>query len=517
MFIFQKYATFWQGMAKHPRNPLAFTASAMALLLLVLVFFSQKHLPPIAQQEVELPVASGTLKGTLWLPQQQNRLRTAAVPGVILVHGMASSRRSMQHLAKTLAYQGIGAFVFDLQGYGESSIATETQDLYALYRENAMESLQFLQSHPAIQSHHIAFVGHSLGAEVVAQLPENTPGLRIAIGMHPESNTPHPSLQWWTGLYDPLHPPYVHPGTNAYVSPCTGHSGAPEDLCIAQQLRSTLGTFFSLPSVSAQSLPHLALKAQILHWSTVALGACLLLILSILPLAPGGYPLLLSTLIALSPFVLAGYFRWLYSPYCASAIALLTLGYFLRQIPTEAFKKGLQGLTTIGVVHLGVSTLRGIYALFTAPELSLYALLQWPLFGLQSVLLLLQAPHDKFLDWGFTQTYARTEPGLLLIGLFMMELLWPGAIVRRLRHIAKGSRQVRRRLPILQVLPLLGLMGVFLGIAYWRYQQGFLHLKIVQTIWPLLWGVILPELLILGWLMAWLKRPRDDSNIRPTV
>lgn len=495
MFIFQKYATFWQRLTKSPQNLLALIAGATAFLLLLLILFLQSTLPPIAQQEVELPVDAGVLKGTLWLP-----LTPSAVPGVVLVHGMASSRRGMQHLAKTLAYQGMGAFVFDLQGYGESS-AIKAQTPHAIYRENVIESLRFLQSHPAIQSHHIAFVGHSLGADVLSQLPESTPGLRIAVGLHPDSPAPQSTLQWWTGLYDPLHPPYVHSGTNSYVSPCTGHSGAPEDLCLAQQLQKTLATAFSLPSTSA----HQVLKAHLHHGGMVLLGTCLLLLVLALPLAPRGYPLLLPTLIALTPFVLAGYFRWLYPPYCASAMVLISLAYFLRQWPLSALQKGGQLLGGLWAVHLGVSTLRGMYALFTAPTLSFGgfgafgALLQWPLFVLQSALLPLQTIHDKALAWGFTQTYARTEPGLFLIAVFMVEIIWPGGIVRVVRRVLNRSLRAQRSVGT-QVLPLLVLMAGLGVLAYWRYQQGFLNINILQNIGPLFWGVILPELLIFGFL-----------------
>lgn len=528
MFILQKYATFWQGLTKHPRYLLALSASTAAFTLLLLIFFCQQALPPIAQQEVELPVKTGVIKGTLWLPASDQQ--SSPVPGVLLVHGMASSRRTLQQMAKTLAHNGMGAFVFDLQGYGESrntTAALTPSDPYEHYRDNVIESLHFLQAHPAIQGNAVALIGHSLGAEVLAQLPEHTPGLRIAIGMHPNTGelprhtpadspahlSPHlpPHLQWWTGLYDPLHPPYVHPDKNDYVSPCTGHSKAPEDVCIAHHLHHTLQAFFGTSTAKPQDST--LMLAHLQHGSTVALGGCLLMVLTTLPLAPGGYPLLLSTLIAIAPFLLAGYFRWLYSPYCASAVCLFTLAYFLRQMPVTALKKGLKLLAIFWSAHMITSTLRGGLTLLIAPDLSLTALVYWPLFVFQSLLGLVQMPHDTFLYWAFAQSYARLEPGLLFWGLFTLEIIWPGGIVRTLGRSASALRALfflksetapgidknatsqKNRYQLLFLIGLLGALGV---LGYWRYQQGFLDVKIVLNLGPLLWGVILPEWLIVN-------------------
>lgn len=514
MFILQKYATFWRVLTTSPRNLLALSASTLGFLLFLMMLFSQQALPPIAQQEVELPVDTGVIKGTLWLPTGSVQKATPPVPAIILAHGMASSRRTLQHMAKTLAHNGMGAFVFDLQGYGESRLTTNRQatpgavpDPYATYRDNVIESLRFLQAHPAIQANKIAFVGHSLGAEVLAQLPESTPGLRIAIGMHPETSMEQPGLQWWTGLYDPLHPPYVHPGQNHYVSPCAGHSNAPEDLCLAAHLQRTLQQLFSLPAEATirQASQEKVRIAQIHHWSTVALGACLWLVLASLPLASGGYPLLLPTLIAITPFLLAGYFRWLYSPYCASAVCLFTLAYFVRQLPWQTLKQSLKILGVFWGVHMGVSTLRGLYALFTVPGLSVAALSNWPLFVFQSLMGLVQMPHDKFLQWGFTQTYARLEPALLFWGIWGLEVIWPGGLVRLLQQGTSGLLQGSapearfRHLPLLQLLTLTVVLST---LAYWRYQQGFLDIKILLNVQPLWWGVIFPELLMLG-LIYW--------------
>jgi pimeloyl-ACP methyl ester carboxylesterase len=521
MFILQKYATFWRELTKYPQYLLTLSASLLACALLLIMFFCQQVLPPIVQQEVELPVETGVIKGTLWLPTPDHQAPSSPVPGIILVHGMASSRRTFETLAKTLAHNGMGAFVFDLQGYGESRHTTNTSypqgtaaDPYAIYRENVIESLRFLQAHPAIQADKIAFVGHSLGAEVLAQLPESTPGLRIAIGMHPSTSQRQESLQWWTGLYDPFHPAYVFPGTTAYVSACTDHSNAPHDLCLSTHLQSTLNRLFLSPAQANASAANASQNsrarvrmAHFYYWSTVALGACLLLLLATLPLASGGYPLLLPTLIAMAPFLIGGYFRWLYGPYCASAVCFFTLAYFVRQIPLAALKQSLKGLALLWGVHMLVSTLRGAYTLWILPALSLSALgslSAWPVFVFQSLIGLVQMPHDKFLQWAFTQTYARLEPGLLFLGVFAIEAIWPGGLVRWIqqgtRLVLSGPTATSARPARSQALFLLGLIMILGATGYWRHQQGFLDIKILLNIQPLLGGVILPELLVLGFV-----------------
>lgn len=509
--VFQKYAMPEGAMTKV--SPQLFTRIALfgAVCFALLVWFFSARLPVLYQQEVELPVRYGVMKGTLWLPASSLE---KPVPAVVLVHGMASSRRTMQGLAKRLAYQEIAAFVPDLRGYGESVSGGSAPRNAWDYTEDVQESLSFLRTHPAIAERTLAVVGHSLGASIVATLPPS-PLLRIALSMHAQAPASG-SLQWWTGLYDPLHPPYL--ARFQYVSPCASHGTAPEDLCVHKHLLKTLAQ--SLGTVPDHGR---LLASEGLRLSLLGLGVSLLALWVWGPLAPGGYPLVLMTLAAALPFLMGGYFRWLYAPYCGTALVILMGGYLLRQ--GRAWTGGktlLYGLGLAYLAHLSASVLRGIVALLATAQ-PLLDLRYLPLFLFQSVTYLPVWLHEKSLTLLFQQQYARLEPSWVFWLFWAVELLSPGAWGRGLESVVSFCKVLRqpvasrfdgRRLGVLVLL-----LGALLGVWVWRAGQGYLSIKILQNLMPLTGGVIVPDLLIF-WLyyrVCLKKCPRDDSNIRPTV
>lgn len=476
----------------------------------LLVLFLQTRLPVLSQQEVELPVRYGVIKGTLWLP---HALNAEQVPGVLLVHGMASSRRNVQSLAKMLAYQGMVVFTPDLRGYGASIIRGDDSAEATDATLDVEDSLVFLRGHPAVDPQAMAVLGHSLGASLVEGLAADMPpALRIGLSMRPAESAVS-AVQWWTGLYDPLHPPYLT--KFQYVSPCTSHGMALEDICVKKQLLSTLSTAFHQASNPA------------FFWLTLAQQACMIgLGLSLVglwvwgPLAPGGYSLLLASLAGCVVFGLAGYFRWLYPAYCATAIGLLTLGYLLRLSLHR--QRVLMLLAWGGVAylaHVSASVLRGLFSLGLTP-LPLADIRYLPLFLFQSVLYLPLWTHDKILSLFFHQQYARVEPTLVFWLFWGVEMLWPGRVVTVLDQVLLFlTRPARERFPLRQLAVLCALLCALLGVVLWRLDQGYLSIKIVQNLMDLSLGAILPGLCFF-WLYYRLflrKCPRDDSNIRPTV
>lgn len=508
--VFQKYAMFWCPMTKVYPQVLMRIMLFSTVCFALLVLFLQTRLPVLSQQEVELPVRYGAIKGTLWLPSAPT---SAQLPGVLLVHGMASSRRNVQSLAKTLAYQGMVVFTPDLRGYGASISrgdgAAEATDATL----DVDDSLAFLRGHPAVNPQAIAVLGHSLGASLVARLDADvSPVLRIGLSMHPEEPGVS-AVQWWTGLYDPLHPPYL--ANFQYVSPCASHGMAPEDICVKQQLLKTLSTAF-------HERPN-----PVVFWLGLAQQACMIgLGLSLVglwawgPLAPGGYSLLFASLAGCIVFGLAGYFRWLYPAYCATAMALFTLGYLLR---LSLHRKRVLMLFTWGGVaylaHVSASVLRGLFTLGIT-SMPLADIRYLPLFLIQSLMYLPLWVHDKVLTLFFQQHYARVEPTLIFWFFWGVEMLWPGRVVSVLDQVLLFlTRPDPGRISLPKVACLGILLCVLLGVGVWRLEQGYLSIKIVQNLMGLSGGVILPGLFFF-WLYyrVFLRKcPRDDSNIRPTV
>ncbi|RUP48243.1 hypothetical protein BC936DRAFT_144798 [Jimgerdemannia flammicorona] len=102
----------------------------------------------------------------------------AKVPGVVILHGVVASRTWMNYVTQTLAGNGMVALAIDYAGQGatfgtfEGGNATK-----ALQVQDAYAAIQYLQSHPQVNSSLIAAVGWSLGGGVTYNINLQYPTL----------------------------------------------------------------------------------------------------------------------------------------------------------------------------------------------------------------------------------------------------------------------------------------------------------------------------------------------------
>ena len=104
--------------------------------------------------------AGARLSGTLTLPQG-----AARVPVVVVTHSASSPLRDAslyQHLKTMLPALGIGVFVYDRRGSGESGTETAGGD-YALLADDANAAGASLKSHPRVDAARIGTWGLSQG------------------------------------------------------------------------------------------------------------------------------------------------------------------------------------------------------------------------------------------------------------------------------------------------------------------------------------------------------------------
>jgi dipeptidyl aminopeptidase/acylaminoacyl peptidase len=106
--------------------------------------------------------------GMLHLPNARGR-----VPGVLLLHGFAStkseSHRMFVKLARKLAAHGVAALRFDFRGAGDSAGEFEELTIRSQVAD-AVEAFRYLARHKRINSRRLAVVGMSMGGAIAAQL-----------------------------------------------------------------------------------------------------------------------------------------------------------------------------------------------------------------------------------------------------------------------------------------------------------------------------------------------------------
>jgi hypothetical protein len=163
--------------------------------------------------------AGETLRVRLYLPPS----REGPFPGVLLCHGIDSSKENMEPLALAFAQRGFVALIFDLGGHGESYRRSlgEARDI-----ADTRRALAALAEHPAVDRHRLAVVGFSLGTPPVVQVGRENPGVQAVVALGrgvAEPRSPPRNLLVGAGVYDQ----FQAPGTllNA-LRVSTGHSGA---------------------------------------------------------------------------------------------------------------------------------------------------------------------------------------------------------------------------------------------------------------------------------------------------
>ena len=106
---------------------------------------------------------------------------TAAVPGVILLHGSASHKNEVGdlylRLAEQLANNGIASIRIDFAGTGDSPVDYTHYTLKTAVRD-AEVALAFLRSQPRVDDHRIGVVGFSQGGLIAQLLVAQQPGIK---------------------------------------------------------------------------------------------------------------------------------------------------------------------------------------------------------------------------------------------------------------------------------------------------------------------------------------------------
>ena len=107
-------------------------------------------------------------------------------PVVIVTHGFAANKETMQTLAMTLARSGMRVYLFDLPGHGESPDSFPRADGAATPRFlTALSHVYSVVRRENGPTAHIAFVGHSVGSGLVAQFALAHPEIAATVLLSP--------------------------------------------------------------------------------------------------------------------------------------------------------------------------------------------------------------------------------------------------------------------------------------------------------------------------------------------
>lgn len=452
----------------------------------------------ITYQLVSWTVGEDTVRGTLWLPETIN----APLPAVLLVHGVMSDRDTFTAAGQSLAQSGVAALSFDFRGYGDSDGAADTADNH---QQDLLAAILFLRSQAIVKADQLTLVGHSMGATTVAEI---SPGLGLqasyGMGMEPQDSVTKSGIQWLTGLYDSLHPPSAY--AQVWVSATANHHTEPIDLKTWQKIWS--GIQRDLPGSDLQT------QGWWRFYGCCLLGlGVLLLLLGSGWFEVGRFSTLLGLTLSIAALAGLGYFQILDGPLAGNGIFILLLAYLLSGVPTGLSRPLLLAGLLIWSSREGVAILRTLPHYLAEPQdlgaVPVYLLqsLIYPLIGLLKLKAAL-----------FTSVYTRLEPSFYLPAVLMLEWLFPGWWCKNSIKKAYRSRSLRWSGFIL------GLALLFLSFSlFYRYQQGYLYSESLNKLAGVLFTDILPTFVLAGvgfgvWhLPKGKRRPRDDSNVRPTV
>jgi len=140
-----------------------------------------------------------TLVGRLYRPVGRER-----VPGLVLCHGVNSSKDTLAPLAREFARRGMAAVVFDFGGYGGSD--WRPNSMTANYEE-ATHILTWLSQQPGIDPQQLGVMGHSMGGTTALALAQAHPNIRttLLLSMAGAASPTHPAnLLLATGVYEEL-------------------------------------------------------------------------------------------------------------------------------------------------------------------------------------------------------------------------------------------------------------------------------------------------------------------------
>lgn len=439
------------------------------------------------RQSVQWPTDSGqTLRGDLWLPQQSELQKPLKRAGVVLVHGVMSSRLQPETAARTLASNGLVVLNLDLRGYGESDSGPDTAEAH---RDDVLSALGFLRAQPGVASQKIALVGHSMGATAVvdaAAADGHVQGV-FALGMHGEGQA-----QWITGLYDNLHPPGLYrPEQQVSISPTANHQTEWVDLTLLNQL----GQRLSGRDSQAGALPEL-LRA----WSSMLIALGFIAVMASLLRPLQNYARLGIVSAGIAGLLGCGYFNWL-DPGLSAVSVIVLLGAYLGA--------GLSGrlLRQLGLILLLLVISRELAALLRSlPWQSLESIVWLPVYLWQSLCYYPAAIAMGLRQGLFMASQTRLEPAWPLLALLAAEWLFPAWWLKMGGRMKMPEQRTR---PALAVLAL-GLV-LLTGLIWTRLQQGYLEAEGLQQLTRVLVGEVPTVAFFLAGLW-WLRRRQRHAR-----
>jgi pimeloyl-ACP methyl ester carboxylesterase len=384
-----------------------------------------------------------------------------------LVHGVAAHKEALDVMARFLARQRVVVLNFDLPGTAESRTVQADNSAAVAAAQT------FLRQQPWVRADQIALIGHSLGAQAVLAVAEESPKLALfaALGYHPPVlQTPPCQAFYGAGRYDVLHPPallhkplVLSPCRHTFwVSPTADHTTVMSDALTLQALWRWLQQEWG------QAVQTPDMRDIYARWGSGLYGVGFLgLALSGLAWLSHRQRLWLLVLMGGGAWVLAELHMFAAWDAASVLICLLLLMLLLPWISSQ--RLGYLGgmILTLGSLWLLTEVLQaGVADFWALPILFVQSLLHWPLAFLS---LLRPWLFDSYSDrlylswvWGLLVGAEYARPGVVLAPLVGLSERWV--------TVSPGKSVSFQRL-----MALLLLLLIFCGVMVWRWQQGYVY------------------------------------------
>ncbi|MCL5774178.1 MAG: alpha/beta fold hydrolase [Firmicutes bacterium] len=179
-----------------------FTVTLFFLSLIILTaglagfFLFNSSTSPVKSEVVFSCPDGGIVKGSIFLPHTAS---VRQVGGVVIAHGVASTRDLMEPMAEALAEKGVVVLTYDTP-------FTSDEKNDAVIRS----AIKYLRSFKGVDPGRIALIGHSMGGRTAANVASTEKAKAvISLGMSVFASSVSPSnLLMIIGLYDELHTPF---------------------------------------------------------------------------------------------------------------------------------------------------------------------------------------------------------------------------------------------------------------------------------------------------------------------
>jgi alpha-beta hydrolase superfamily lysophospholipase len=108
----------------------------------------------------------------------------APLPTVVLAHGFASDKSTLDMLARRLARAGYAVITFDFRGHGQSRMPFErVREGRGGLLEDMSAAVAYARAHPRLDGTRIAVGGHSMGASAALRYASYESGVAAVIGI----------------------------------------------------------------------------------------------------------------------------------------------------------------------------------------------------------------------------------------------------------------------------------------------------------------------------------------------